>query len=94
MSTTNTKTKKPRQKYHVELYLKWLDDDGRVIGNSLQYEQDTWAVSEAQAINFARHNSGIPSHGHYTRNLGNESVFIEPKCTCLTMPKIPPVAAC
>lgn len=55
--------KKQKQKYHVKLFERTYDDDGFLVCEKVAYEQDTWAVSEMQAENQVRHNSGYPFHG-------------------------------
>lgn len=55
--------KSSKQKYHVKIITRTYDDDGVLICEEVVYEQDTWAVSERQAENNARHNSGYPYHG-------------------------------
>ena len=69
--------KKPKKKYHVKIFTKTYDDDGIVVCEQLVHEQDTWAVSEKQAENFARHNSGYPYHGRATVDEHSWSKSIE-----------------
>lgn len=58
------KIPKSKQKYHVKVFTRTYDDDGILQVERLVHEQDTWALSERQAVSNARHNSGLPYHGN------------------------------
>ena len=56
-------SKKPKSLYTVSLYER-VYDDGLLCSERLVYRQTTWAVSERQAENNVRHNSGLSRHGY------------------------------
>ena len=69
--------RKPKRRFHVRIFTRTYNDDGLLECEQLIHEQDTWAVSEKQAENNARHNSGIPYHGTAYAESGHWSKHTE-----------------